>query len=795
MALYRPLGEIGLDDIAEFGGKAARLGQAMRLGCPVLGGMALSVELFRRFMRQGGLQGEIRSILTTMQPQSIGQYQATEWAIRAAFDVRRVPDDVVAEIHRAWEDLAVERAAVRSSATSEDSPLQSFVGQHVSTLNVASSDAAVEAVLACWASLYSAQALSYAHSFGVDLLSSAMGVLMQPMVEATARGALFTVDPVTGNPDVFLLSVKEGPRAGVHVLDPYQAAPDEDDYWMRLREIGLLLDEHELSYQSLDWVLVDGQINLLRARPVTGAPPYLPQEALECTMGGAQLVWLHDPDVGPRAARPMSWYHQSRGPSLHAAYHERTLWPAAHEQAPYQCYPCGYLYASTTREQPGHAPSAPMEPLRRWFQDLKLLFRIRRLDQDYITLCERDLGRLHALNEQPLAELDGGALAEVIAEVMALHNGFWQESGLLARVSAALARMLARVHRRWLGSDEPDLDLLLWTGEDAWSQADERLDAAADSHATEQARLDAMRDHFVRHRHHFVPGDVLAPWRDLADLEPDDALLQERWQSRGSGDALAREEHLRRIEARDTLLAEVLERLGNLRGRGYLWLLRLGRRYRTLAHDSRDPAALCRVLEHALVAEAGRRLRQAMPEAEDLEAGLFTGREILDWLQGRMADDEARSIAQQRRALLRRWARYAPPERIEYPASADQGGESSRDQRFTGRAICAGRVTGVARVIRGSNEASQVLPGEVLVCRELPYELTPLFSIVSAVVAERGDLLDHASVLAREYGVPTVFGVGDATRRIETGDTLEVDATHGVVMRRMPEPDWEMWAI
>jgi rifampicin phosphotransferase len=790
MALYRPLSEISISDTAEFGGKAARLGEAMRLGCPVLGGVALSAELYRRFMRQGGLQGEIRSILTTMQPQSIGQFQAAEWAIRAAFDVRRVPEDVVAVIHQVWGELGAERVAVRSSATSEDSPHQSFVGQHTSILDVADPDAAVNAVLACWTSLFSAQALSYAHSFGVDLLSSAMGVLMQPMVDATAQGALFTVDPVTGDADRFLLSVQGGQHAGLHMLDPYATLADVPPAWRQLRDIGLLLDEHEQTYQSLDWTLVGDQVYLLRARPVTGAPTFLPPQALESIANGGELVWLHEPDVTPRAAQPQSWYQQSRGPSLQKAHRARAPWPVPSPNALRICYPCGYLYASPTPER---APAVPVEPLHRWFQDLRLLLRARSLDQGYLALRERSLERLRRLNQRALSELDRAELAGTLAEIMTLHKAFREESGLLQRVDRALTQRLDRVHRRWLTDAEYDLDLLLWTGEDAWSQAEYRLAKLASTrYARQEEREFALQTYFAQHRHHFVPGDIWAPWRDLTSMLPSQDLLEEALAEHA--DEKASEEEMR-LEAQGNAVDEILARLGRLRGKAYTWLLRLAQRYRTLALDSREPVALCCVLECELVNEVGRRLHAAGLAECDAHGRLLTCREILDWLRATVADAETRATLQERQATLRRWARYAPPERLEPRPDAGPQREDSRDQRFRGRAVCAGQVSGRARVVRSAAEASQVLPGEILVCQVLPFELTPLFSIASAVVAEEGDLLDHASVLAREYGVPAVFGVQEATRRIETGDTLEVDATRGIVVRRLPEPDWEMWAI
>jgi phosphohistidine swiveling domain-containing protein len=88
-------------------------------------------------------------------------------------------------------------------------------------------------------------------------------------------------------------------------------------------------------------------------------------------------------------------------------------------------------------------------------------------------------------------------------------------------------------------------------------------------------------------------------------------------------------------------------------------------------------------------------------------------------------------------------------------------------------------------------EATNVLPGEVLVVREPLFELSPWFGVASAVVAETGWLLDDAAVLAREYGVPAIFRVQGATERIRNGEELQVDANRGMVIRRPVEQDWD----
>lgn len=794
MALYRPLSEISLGDSAEFGGKAARLGEAMRLGCSVLPGIALSSELYRQFMRQGGLQGEVRSILATMQPQAIGQYQAAEWAIRSAFDVRLIPGEIIAVIREAWQALDAEWGAVRSSATNEDSPLQSFVGQHQYVLNVGNADAAVGAVLACWMSLYSAQALSYAHHFGVDLLSSAMGVLIQPMVEVQSRGSLFTVDPVTGNPDLFLLSVQQGPRAGIHLLDPYAPAPGEEPTWSRLREMGLQLDEHESAYQSLDWVVAEGQVYLLRARPVTGAPPYLPTEATRDAPPDTPLVWVRAPQASPRAAKPMSWFHTSRASALHQAYRARDEGNELSGRQPALYFSCGYQYIGTERSdsRPPHAISFAVRLVR----NLVLLVRARRLRESYHALIERERLRLDRLIAQDWAQPDRHALADLLIELMSLHDALAHKSGLLELTDRSLTELVERVARRWKIQDGLDLDLLLAPDDGAHSRFRPILaGAGAEDRDSEHARSLSAQEFYRQYRHRFVPGEPLASWRDLADIEPDNDMLEQARLELRSGEAAPAQESESRASRREQALASLVARLGALRGPAYEWLAKLARRYRALARDSQDPVLLCRVLERDVLVEIGGRMHAASLVSSAGDARLFRYQELLDWLQGQMDDADVARIAQQRADTWRRWARYAPPDQIEPGPAMDPDDETFTGQTLTGQAICAGGTSGPARLVRDMSEASQVLPGEVLVCQELSFELTPLFSIVAAVVAEKGDLLDHASVLAREYRIPTVFGVAEATRRIYTGDSVTVDAGRGLVTRRLPEPDWDLWTI
>jgi pyruvate,water dikinase len=86
-------------------------------------------------------------------------------------------------------------------------------------------------------------------------------------------------------------------------------------------------------------------------------------------------------------------------------------------------------------------------------------------------------------------------------------------------------------------------------------------------------------------------------------------------------------------------------------------------------------------------------------------------------------------------------------------------------------------------VIR-SPVGARLEPGEVLVAPSTDPGWTPLFLTAGALVMEMGGMMSHGAVVAREYGIPAVVGVPDATGRISTGDQVTVDGSAGTVARQ-----------
>ncbi|CCQ47201.1 pyruvate phosphate dikinase, PEP/pyruvate binding domain protein [Pseudarthrobacter siccitolerans] len=100
--------------------------------------------------------------------------------------------------------------------------------------------------------------------------------------------------------------------------------------------------------------------------------------------------------------------------------------------------------------------------------------------------------------------------------------------------------------------------------------------------------------------------------------------------------------------------------------------------------------------------------------------------------------------------------------------------------RLTGTPASAGSATGKVRVVMDPVGA-HLEPGEILVAPSTDPGWTPLFMTAGALVMEMGGVVSHGAVVAREYGIPAVVGVADATTRLHDGQSITVDGAAGTV--------------
>ncbi len=301
------------------GGKARGLGLLMAAGLPVPEGFCITVEAFEQFTAGLSLEAELEAIQQSADPDVAA-------AIRRRIAQADMPRELTEAIGSAYERLSNTTSnlpdgsdpaavAVRSSATAEDLPGLSFAGQQASFLNVSGTEALLENIKGCWASLYSDSAIGYRARMGIAQDSVAMAVVVQHLLPAEAAGVLFTANPTSGarneiiinanlglgesvvsgtvTPDTYVIerdtgllktteigskSVRTVPSNHGTETDPVpgdqQTRPAvAPESLTKLVELGLAAEAAAGQPQDVEWVMTGGEYYLVQSRPITNLPP------------------------------------------------------------------------------------------------------------------------------------------------------------------------------------------------------------------------------------------------------------------------------------------------------------------------------------------------------------------------------------------------------------------------------------------------------------------------------------------------------------------------------------------
>jgi hypothetical protein len=352
--LLRPIDALLPRASRSFGGKAQNLAALVRAGFPVPAAYALSSE--------AATQHFARALPHALRPeQLLSRPSASERDLEeATARVLETPLDATLEheLRRAFEALraaSVQGVAVRASSASDDEAAVSAAELHISVLNVTRDAALFEAVRRCYAQVFSFRVVSYLRSVGLPAVAE-MGVVIQAMVPADVAGVLFTVNPLTGDPEEMVIDAGYG--LGTHVADGRTA---HDTYrihkhsgWVRDRVIGdkrvrvvlgasgglqqepvpaalahkQVLDEHMLSQlvalgrrveehfgdaRDLEFAIAADSLYLLQARAVTQAPVRHARargrRRPQLDAGASSVVWsnLRVREALSGVATPLTW--------------------------------------------------------------------------------------------------------------------------------------------------------------------------------------------------------------------------------------------------------------------------------------------------------------------------------------------------------------------------------------------------------------------------------------------------------------------------------------------------------
>lgn len=739
-----------------------------------------------------------------------------------------------AQVHAQFGERPV---AVRSSSRAEDLADASFAGQYATLLDVRGRAALADAITTVRASALDPVARGYA----TDAMP--MPVLVMPMVPADAAGVAFSVDPVTGDDRIVVEAVAglgEALAAGTAtpqrwlVEDGRDPAPQPGGPQVldpeRVAAVAELVREVAATQgvpQDVEWAVVGTDVHLLQARPATALPlaptdePPPPRE----TWARADENYAHPVRElefsvwAPRLEQTATDVFAEVGAPIETMAHRRIggwmygrVVPPMDQGRDDQAAPPAWLFGLMLRVVP---------PIRRrlaraaevWASDLG-----DRAAADWEEGGrDRMRARTRALRLVDRPALDDEGLAAHVEEVL----DHLQAAADVHFRLPVLATFLPTGHlgvlvERLLGWG-PDRALRLLQG---WSTVTDVADEigvlaaaiVADPVAVELLHRDptalldhdgaagaAVRAHLDQHGHRATGTDLARP--TLAeDPTPLLALVRARVDApvddgdRRATSAAVEAEALSALADRPDDLAEFTATLARARA-GF-----------SLGDDTEIDVLECFAVVRYCALEAGRRLvaRGDLHSATDTLH--LTEQELLAALRGApITADVPRRIAEHRWAAAHPGpARYGPPP-ASFPslrwapshvrpfleamvwamdrlaAPQDTGEDTGADDGLRGVGASPGRATGPVRVITDPVEFDRIRPGDVLVCRCTIAAWSVVFPVVGAVVTEVGGPLSHPGILAREFGIPAVLAVRDATTVLTDGQQVTVDGSTGLV--------------
>lgn len=234
------------------------------------------------------------------------------------------------------------------------------------------------------------------------------------------------------------------------------------------------------------------------------------------------------------------------------------------------------------------------------------------------------------------------------------------------------------------------------------------------------------------------------------------------------------------------------QKLGPLRRWRYRWWLKQARK----AVKNRENMRFSRTRTYGLLRELlnalGRRLAERKLLADWHDVYYLHIDEAFGFIDGTTVTTDLEGVVAVRKREFERWrANPDLPDRITTtgavhvnalgapPAAAGTG------NALKGTPCCPGVVTGKVRVIRSAKD-DLTLRGEILVAARTDPGWVPLYPSASGLLIERGSLLSHSAIVARELGLPTIVNIPDLCRRLQDGMTVTMDAGAGTVSIHEP---------
>ena len=722
MELVLTLEQIGSDNRESVGGKSFALATMVKNGMKVPEALCLKVDAYHRYLETTGLGARILMEFNRKDFAEVRWEEMWDAAlrIRNLFTNTPMPSDLRTSLQSVFEtNLPGESVVVRSSAPGEDSLHASFAGLHESYVNVQGVDSILEHIRLVWASLWSDRALLYRQELGLDVEKSSMAVVVQKLISGDRSGVAFGKNPNA----------------------PHQAVIE--------------------SVYGLNQGLVDGSIEpdrWLLDRKNGTIVSHVPANREKQVIAGPDATRLQALSAEQQANPPLSEDEVARVFRLALQAEELFGSPQDVEWT----FVGDELYVLQSR--PITSVRAGQEQdsrawyftLRRSFENLR---RLRtRVESELIPEMELEA---KAFAQQDLSKLADSDLAQELATRQQAHDRwkdiYWSEFIPLAHG----IRLFGQVYNDAVRPSDPyEFMDLLGATEMVSLERNRRLENMA-----AMIRGDASLANRLKNLNYPEPDHPFSmALEDFIDKFGDLSCSEELCTQ--GGDAIVRlllemasrpaAEERFRSEDIEALVEGFLSRFEGEKRKDMEELLDLGRASYRLRDDDN-------IYFGMIQNQLGLALNESKDRLADRGNMQVDGLDPMEVINALNDSDYV-------------------PKRVTV-IQAEKTNFEVKPRQLVGQPASPGVVRASARVIDNLANLFEFKAGEILVCDAVDPNMTFVVPLAAGIVERRGGMLIHGAIIAREYGLPCVTGIPNATSLIHTGDQLTVDGYLGIVVK------------
>ncbi|MFC2470576.1 MAG: PEP/pyruvate-binding domain-containing protein [Lachnoanaerobaculum gingivalis] len=812
--------DIKKEDISLAGGKGANLGELISADINVPKGFVITSDSYKAFLKGNCIEEIIRNKLREVSGDEIKLLKAAEYfreLIRSK-DFSAETKKLIADKYNSLGENI--RVAIRSSATAEDLPDASFAGQQESYLNVVGIDDVLLQIRNCYASLWGNRSVSYRFHQGYDQTALSIAVVVQKMVESEKAGVLFTVNPLSRNTNEMQINASyglgESVVSGRVTPDSYvvtktgkliettigsketkivygnkntvEIAVDEEAQKKRvlddneisgLLNCGLKIEKHYGMPMDIEWAIKDSNIYILQARAITTLRKNTDEDAL-----------IKNYIKGTKPTKSMRKNLAFQLEKMPFAYRvlDYDFIMAINDQKSKIFGEAGIIFDSDPQIDNDGIQTLPKGKKginKNIFHFFKILKQIKDFDS-CAAMCKEFMHRyeeeISMLKDKDFENMSLQECREFLEYSYKLTKDLSYDRFKYALFPTMLVfdkytKLLQRINPKYTAFDlyKNLANKTSTVNKDIFDMAKEiskhsKLKEAilsGESYKSLYTKFDdfkTMADDFLQNNG-FKSDYNCYCLEAKTFIEDPDRLINIL-----KPILLSASEQNKNPESFDDLMKglEVVS----------------GGKYKSVKADIQNFRYFHVVREESqylweslffYVRKCVTGSNLLLLENKDYKSGianLFFNELIKAMHRGYLDKSDLENIKNRNEKFPLSIKVWEASKLLVFEAEGDI---------LKGVSGSFGKAVGRACIIHSPNEFYKMQKGDILVCHLTDPEWTPLFESASAVVADTGAALSHAAIVAGEYGIPAVLGVGFATTKYKDGDMLQVDGDKGTV--------------